>query len=232
MHSYPRPAPATIPARPAPPRPNGTRPSPWRIPILLWLVGSVTILTASFRIALIISGLGMETLPDDYEGAHYLDHLAITAAHIIPGIVFLALGPLQFSAVLRRRWTRWHRLSGRVFVLSGLSLGMSGVWMNQNFPPIGGVAKYVSAHLFGVAMLAAIGIATAAIMRGNVARHRVWMIRAFAIGLAPATQRILLIPVFVALGEATDTLIDVGMTVGWLLNVGVAEWILWRSRRS
>lgn len=224
----------SVPPRIPGPRPAEATRSPlrWRIPVLLWLIGGFTVLTAVFRIAMIIEGLTLDVLPEDYEGAHYLDHLFVASAHMVPGIVFLLVGPLQFSASLRRRYPRWHRRAGWVFVGSGLALGLTGVWMNRNFPPIGGVMKFMSTQLFGITMLVAIVLAMIFIIRGNVRRHRVWMIRAFGIGLAPATQRLLLIPIFVALGEAPDHLIDVGMTAGWCINIIVAEIIIRRGRNA
>lgn len=216
------------------PRPSEATRSPvrWRTPVLLWLVGGIAVFTAVFRIAMIIEGLTLDVLPDDYEGAHYLDHLFASSAHMVPGIVFLLVGPLQFSASLRRRYPRWHRRAGWIFVGSGLAVGISGVWMNRNFPPVGGVMKYMSTQLFGVALIVAIVAAMVFIVRGDVRRHRIWMVRAFAIGLAPATQRLLIIPIFVALGEITDLAIDVGMTVGWCINIIVAELVLRRGRRA
>jgi hypothetical protein len=41
--------------------------------------------------------------------AHYP---VLTLIHIVPGLLFMLLGPLQFSATIRARNLRWHRWSG------------------------------------------------------------------------------------------------------------------------
>src|SRR6202795_2485876 len=43
-------------------------------------------------------------------------HPILTLGHIVPGMLFMILGPLQFNSRIRARHLRWHRLSGRVFV--------------------------------------------------------------------------------------------------------------------
>ena len=37
----------------------------------------------------------------------------LTFVHIVPGLLFMLLGPLQFSSTIRARHLRWHRWSGR-----------------------------------------------------------------------------------------------------------------------
>jgi len=46
--------------------------------------------------------------------AHYP---ILTLVHIAPGLLFMVLGPLQFSSTIRARHLRWHRWSGHVFVV-------------------------------------------------------------------------------------------------------------------
>src|SRR5581483_11399796 len=49
--------------------------------------------------------------------------------HIVCATAFATLGPLQFAAGFRRRWPAWHRIAGRLLVLCGLVVGLSGLWM-------------------------------------------------------------------------------------------------------
>lgn len=48
--------------------------------------------------------------------AHYP---VLTLVHIVRGLLFMLLGPLQFSVRIRARRVRWHRLSGRILVICG-----------------------------------------------------------------------------------------------------------------
>jgi uncharacterized membrane protein len=113
----------------------------------------------------------------------------LTLVHIVPGLLFMILGPLQFNPTIRARHLRWHRLSGRVFVVCGLVVGVSALAMSFGMPAIGGVNQAAATTVFGTLFLFALCRAFWHIRRGEVALHREWMIRAFAIGLAVATIR-------------------------------------------
>ena len=51
----------------------------------------------------------------------------LTLVHIAPGLLFMMLGPLQFSSTIRARHLRWHRWSGRIFVICGAIIGISAL---------------------------------------------------------------------------------------------------------
>jgi Predicted membrane protein (DUF2306) len=113
----------------------------------------------------------------------------LTLIHIIPGMLFMILGPLQFSSTIRSRHLWWHRLSGRVFVCCGLIIGISALVMSVAMPAIGGVNQAAATTVFGCFFLFALCKAFWHIHRREVALHRQWMLRAFSIGLAIATIR-------------------------------------------
>jgi uncharacterized membrane protein len=113
----------------------------------------------------------------------------LTLIHIIPGLLFMILGPLQFSSTIRGRHLWWHRLSGRVFVCCGLIIGISALVMSVAMPAIGGVNQAAATTVFGSFFLFALCKAFWHIRRREIALHRQWMLRAYAIGLAVATIR-------------------------------------------
>src|ERR1700724_803700 len=118
--------------------------------------------------------------------AHYP---VLTLVHIVPGLLFMLLGPLQFSSAIRVRHLRWHRWSGRVVVACGFVIGISALVMSFGMPAIGGVNQAAATTLFGSYFLLALARAFWLIRRREVALHREGMIRAFSIGLAVATIR-------------------------------------------
>jgi uncharacterized membrane protein len=113
----------------------------------------------------------------------------LTLVHIVPGLFFMVLGPLQFSSTIRSRHLKWHRWSGRIFVSCGYLIGISALVMSIGMPAIGGLNQAAATTLFGVFFLFALSKAFRHIRRREIALHREWMIRAFAIGLAVATIR-------------------------------------------
>jgi uncharacterized membrane protein len=113
----------------------------------------------------------------------------LTLVHIVPGLFFMILGPFQFSSTIRARHLRWHRWNGRIFVACGVVIGISALVMSFAMPAIGGFNQAAATTLFGTFFLFALCKAFWHIRRREIALHREWMIRAFAIGLAVATIR-------------------------------------------
>jgi uncharacterized membrane protein len=153
----------------------------------------------------------------------------LTLVHIVPGLLFMILGPLQFNPTIRARHLRWHRLSGRVFVVCGLVVGISALAMSFGMPAIGGVNQAAATTLFGTLFLFALCRAFWHIRRGEVARHREWMIRAFAMGLAVATIRPI-IGMFFATSPFTGLtpreFFGIAFWIGFVMHLIAAEtWI-------
>jgi uncharacterized membrane protein len=158
--------------------------------------------------------------------AHYP---VLTLVHIVPGLLFMLLGPLQFSSTIRARHPRWHRWSGRVFVLGGLVIGISALVMSFGMPAIGGVNQAAATTLFGTFFLFALCKAFWHIRRRELALHREWMIRAFSVGLAVAAIRPI-IGVFFATsrlsGLTPHEFFGIAFWIGFVLHLMVAEaWI-------
>jgi uncharacterized membrane protein len=158
--------------------------------------------------------------------AHYP---IFTLVHIVPGMLFMILGPLQFNSTIRARHLRWHRLSGRVFVACGLVIGISALVMSFGMPAIGGVNQAAATTLFGTFFLFALCKAFWHIRRREVALHREWMIRAFSIGIAVAAIRPI-IGVFFATSPLTGLtpreFFGIAFWIGFVLHLIAAEaWI-------
>jgi uncharacterized membrane protein len=155
----------------------------------------------------------------------------LTLVHILPALVFMVLGPLQFSSTIRARSLRWHRWSGRVLFVCGMVIGVSALVMNFAMPAIGGVNQAAATTLFALFFLFALGKAFLHIRHREVALHREWMMRAFAIGLAVSTIRPI-IGVFFATSRLSGLtpyeFFGTGFWIGFVLHLIAAEaWIQW-----
>ncbi|MGH9373221.1 MAG: DUF2306 domain-containing protein [Vicinamibacterales bacterium] len=120
--------------------------------------------------------------------AAFARYAPLTVLHIVPGLIFVVLGPLQFVKTLRTRRPIVHRRIGRIVLTSGLVTGVTALAMTTQMA-IGGATERAATALFGVLFLVALARAFACIRRRQVALHREWMIRAFSLGLAVATVR-------------------------------------------
>jgi uncharacterized membrane protein len=153
------------------------------------------------------------------------------AVHIITATIFVILGAFQFSPSFRRRKPAWHRMAGRVLVVVGMLVALSGLWLNQfvSFPAGSGELLYVFRWLAGLGMALCIVIGIAAVRRQDITRHRQWMIRAYALGLGAGTQVFTL-----GFGEAIfgKTALTVALLngAGWIINLAAAEWAIRRRR--
>ena len=149
--------------------------------------------------------------------------------HIVSAVAYLILGAFQFSAGLRRRRPGWHRAAGRVLVVLGLAVALSALWLTLFYPrqPGTGELAYIFRLAFGSGMAASIVLGFAAIRRGDVARHRRWMTRGYALALGAAIQ-----PFTLGIGPAvfgpSVLTHDLSLGAAWAINLTVAEYIIRR----
>ncbi|MEU0490197.1 DUF2306 domain-containing protein [Nocardiopsis sp. NPDC006139] len=83
--------------------------------------------------------------------------------------------------------------------------------------------------VFGSAMAAAVLLGFAAVRRGDIAGHRAWMTRGYAIGLGAGTQVFTHLPWVLLLGQPGEATRTVLMAAGWVVNLAVAEWAVCRG---
>ena len=70
----------------------------------------------------------------------------ITLIHILPALLFIGLGPLQFSRRIRRRHLTWHRWSGRIFLLASSIIGITALWLSVAVPPLADLIRQPPPH--------------------------------------------------------------------------------------
>jgi uncharacterized membrane protein len=120
--------------------------------------------------------------------AHFSDHRGLTLTHILPAMLFMILGPLQFVKGIRARHPAVHRWSGRIFLLASAIIGVTGLVMSFG-KTIGGMDEKAATILFGTFFLVALAKALWHALHRQFAQHREWMIRGYAVGLAVAAIR-------------------------------------------
>ena len=120
--------------------------------------------------------------------AHFASERTLVLTHILPAMLFMVLGPLQFVRSLRSRYPQVHRWSGRIFLAASAVVGISGLRLAYG-KTIGGLDEKAAIGVFGTFFLISLGKALRHALRREFAQHREWMIRGYAIGLAVATIR-------------------------------------------
>lgn len=200
----------------------------WLIPAFLLMLGALNILFGALQLNMIQQG--PPDVPDEFTSMHYFETPLPIVLHIVTGIIFNLLSPFQFAPAIWRHWPAWHRWSGRLLIVCGLLMALTGLWMNQFFPAFGGFLKYSGVVANSVGLIVSLGIAFRAILNRNIQHHRAWMMSAVAFGLAPATQRLFILPIFFLYGEVSEHMIGLIIWLGLLLNLSVVGWVLSHKR--
>jgi uncharacterized membrane protein len=135
---------------------------------------------------------------------------------LIPHATFATLallsGPLQFSTRLRQRYLRFHRILGRVYVVSVLIAAGIAFLITAGQPLFPATCIQGSAWI--VCTLAAFLTAR----NRHIAQHRQWMVRSYAVTFTFITLRVLSIwPRYWNLSDATNVVIVIGTTFASIL---------------
>jgi uncharacterized membrane protein len=195
----------------------------WGAVIILALIGLAAAARRMLVLSEVIPSFGPPQVPAFDAG--FARYPLLTLVHIVPGSLFMVLGPLQFVRRIRSRYISVHRWSGRVFVASGIIIGITALMMSFQMA-IGGANETAATTFFAVLFLFALGKAFLHIRRREITPHREWMIRAFAIGLAVATVRPI-VGLFFALSDLSpEEFFGIAFWLGFTLNLIAAEiWI-------
>lgn len=212
-------------------------------PAVRWPWAGLALLTASFLAVSVPPYLTLDPaqarlpVPEGYPW-----YYAALVGHIVFGSIALITACVQLWPWLRERHPRWHRRSGRLYVLGGavpasllvLTITPFGMWgANQRF------ANTLLALLWLGTTLAGWRAARAQ----RYAAHREWMVRSTALAFSIVANRFWSITCVLLL--APDAITDDGTMIptpelaqaigaatwlSWVVNLLVAEWWLQRTR--
>lgn len=172
--------------------------------------------------------------PEDPVWHHYHPFRWWLLPHGIAGACALLLGPLQFSDRLRQRFTKFHRVAGRIYVASALILAPLGAYIQYFEERLGAPRSFsVAGAVDAILLVVTTGIAFAFILNGKVQQHRQWMTRSFAVALVFVEVRVVQgVTGWEHLGiAATETIVWSCLAFS-LLSADIVLQVqeLWRSR--
>jgi uncharacterized membrane protein len=177
---------------------------------------------------LVILAKGPQAGPNPAMNAGFAAHPVLTLVHILPGLLFMLLAPLQFVSMIRARVPRLHRWIGRLVLSLALVIGGSALLMSFQMA-IGGVNEMAATVLFDLLFLFCLAKGYAAAHRRDFVAHREWMIRMFGIGLGIATTRPVM-GIFFATSRLTHLMphefFGIAFWIGFTTTLAAAEsWI-------
>jgi uncharacterized membrane protein len=201
-----------------------TRERSWPVPVALVALSAIPLTAGMLRLVQLAGGPAV--FPADHRFTGFPLPLVV---HIVGATTYALVGILQFVPRFRRRHLVWHRRAGRVLAVAGLLVAASALWMTLFYEaqPGTGDLLYVFRLVFGSAMASALVLGLTAIRRRDIAAHRAWMIRAYAIGLAAGTQAFTEGIGGAIFGTGVHAA-DLAKGAGWVINLAVAEWAIRR----
>ncbi len=200
----------------------------WLVPTALIALSFIPVAAGIVRLAGLAGGAAVTP-----ENSRFFVMPIPVVIHIIGASIFCILGAFQFAPELRRRSPAWHRVAGRILIPCGIAAGLSGLWMTQFYPlspHLQGGLLYGFRIFIGSAMVISIVISFSAILRRDVARHRAWMMRGYAIAQGAGTQALISILWLIIIGTPSEFGRDLLLIAGWIINLTVAEWIIHANR--
>lgn len=119
--------------------------------------------------------------------------------HAVAGATALLLAPFQFSARLRRRSLRLHRILGRLYVAGVAVAAPTAVPVAVILGP---PSLVMAATIQSCGWLITTAVALYCVRRGDIRQHQEWMIRSYPFAMIFVLARaILAVPAIQALGE-------------------------------
>jgi len=149
--------------------------------------------------------------------------------HTLAGTFALLAGPLQFSTRFRQRHLQLHRLLGRIYVVSVFVGSFTGIALAWGRPGLPGTSMQAAAWMV---------CTTAAFMTARnrqIAVHRQWMARSYAVTFTFVSSRVLnLVPAYWShLGDVLSAVGVIAFTLASLLIVDLGlNWHELTARRD
>ncbi len=197
----------------------------WPAPVALVLLSVVPLVAGTLRLVQLAGG--PDLMPAD---ARFAASPAPLVLHLLGSAVFTLLGAVQLVPRVRRNHPAWHRRVGRGVALAGLVVAATATWMTLTYArhPGTGELLYLMRLVVAPAMAACLVLGVVTVRRGDLAAHRAWMIRAYALGVGAGTQALTggVSMALLGTGVLRD---DLAKVAGWAVNLAVAEWVIRRG---
>ena len=149
--------------------------------------------------------------------------------HTVCGTFALLAGPFQFSSRLRQRYLKLHRIVGWLYFASVIIGALTGIILATGRPGLPGTSMQ------GGAWIVCTAVAVIAARNHQIAVHRQWMARSYAVTFTFVSSRVLnLVPAYWShLGDVLSAVGVIAFTLASILLVDIGlNWHELTTRRS
>lgn len=183
--------------------------------------GSMTLLAV--LVGIYAAALFVPSLRPPFVQNLFANSPSAIAVHLAGGVLAIVIGPFQLSSWLRKRYLTAHRWFGRAYVIAVSAGGVAGLILaSQSY---GGLVTHFGFGLMAACWLGCTWSAYWHVRAGDIAAHRAWMMRSYALTLAAVTLRIYL-PSSMLLGIDFDAAYPAISWLCWVPNLLVVEWFI------
>jgi uncharacterized membrane protein len=154
-------------------------------------------------------------------------HLLIP--HTVAGTLALLIGPINFSSRIRQRHLQLHRVLGRIYLVSVFVGSFTGIALASGRPGLPGTSMQAAAWM--VCTTAAV----IAARNRQIAAHRQWMARSYAVTFTFVSSRVFnLVPAYWShLGDVLSAVGVIAFTLASILLVDLGlNWHELTTRRE
>ncbi len=146
--------------------------------------------------------------------------------HITSSILCLVTGPFQFVSYFRKKnYIKWHRNAGKVYIFSILLMAApSGAYMAVFAN--GGIGAKLGFIVLSFLWFMSTYTALYAIRQKNIAQHRAWMVRSYALTFSAVTLRLWVPILSTVFGVEPEFTVVITAWINWIPNLLVGELLI------
>ncbi len=119
-------------------------------------------------------------LPHGYVVGETMGNVAV-AVHLFLAVIILVGGPLQLVPHIRARVPAFHRLNGRIYMLTAFVISISGLFMVWTRGSAGGPMGDISISINAVLIMIFAVVALRYAVARDIKTHRRWALRLFLV---------------------------------------------------
>lgn len=119
-------------------------------------------------------------LPHGYIEGDAMGNTAV-AIHLLFAILIMVGGPLQFVPKIRNHFRKFHRLNGKVYLVTAFIASLSGIYMVMTKGTITGVIGDLSVSFNGLLIMLFAVLAWRMALKRKFKAHERWVLRLFLV---------------------------------------------------
>ena len=152
-------------------------------------------------------------------------------AHVMSSVIVLFCGAFQFLPGIMKRWPRWHRGAGTIYVILVLCISGPGAFV-MAFYANGGWPARLSFIILSVVWLYTTAMAYRLAIRKKFEEHRAFMIRSYALTFSAITLRsyAFILPSILILKPKPEYILISWLS--WVPNLIIAEWCIRNPKKQ